>query len=198
MAKKKLITVAERKALRNELLKSRYKILRDLGFTSTEARKLRKQTKTLDFDTKNAYSKKTGKVKKTKKIKKVLEMSEGIKINNKFEEYKKKTANVTGDNDTVLSDWGYMTAAKIKKGDEKGKFYKNENLKMVKSIKKDMKLNNDQAFYMLWYMRKYKVNYLQAKEDMVSDEYFNIYATTKNYRLKPTAKIVNKLTKVKK
>lgn len=196
--KKKLITTAERKAARKELLKARYKILRDLGFTVEEARKVRKQTKAHVFDTKNAYNKKTGKVKKTKKIKKVIEFVNVARVENNYEVFKKNVKykgnmnDMEINTDTTLSGWGYLTRGKLKKKDVEGRYYKNETLKLVKSIKKDMKINTDQSFYMTWYMLKYNISYQQAKEDMISDEYFNLYVASKNYRIKAVAKKVKK------
>lgn len=70
-------------------------------------------------------------------------------------------------NDTVLSRWGMYT---------QDKRYKDYTASIVNMIKKDMHINTDQAYYMLYYMVSNNItDYERAKEDMYVDENFEIY-----------------------
>ena len=81
-----------------------------------------------------------------------------------YKEYKKKMDAIP--NDTVLSRWGMYTH------DER---YREYTASMVKKIQEDMNINNDQAYYMLYYMVSNNISYEKAKEDMKVDEKFEIY-----------------------
>ena len=76
-------------------------------------------------------------------------------------------------NDTVLSRWGMYTQ------DER---YREDTARMVKKIQEDMKINNDQAYYMLYYMVSNNISYDRAKEDMKVDERFEMYRSTRRRR----------------
>ena len=70
-------------------------------------------------------------------------------------------------NDTVLKRWGMYTH------DER---YRDYTASIVKMIKDDMKINDDQAYYMLYYMVSNNIDdYERAKRDMMVDEKFEIY-----------------------
>ena len=88
-----------------------------------------------------------------------------------FKEYKKKMDAVP--NDTVLTRWGMYTH------DDR---YKDYTASMVKKIQEDMNINNDQAYYMLYYMVSNNIDYERAKEDMKVDERFEMYRTTRRRR----------------
>lgn len=70
-------------------------------------------------------------------------------------------------NDTVLTRWGMYTHDKR---------YKDYTASIVNMIKQDMRINTDQAYYMLYYMVSNNItDYEQAKKEMYVDENFEIY-----------------------
>ena len=70
-------------------------------------------------------------------------------------------------NDTVYRRWGMYTH------DPR---YKEYTAEIVKMIMDDMKINVDQAYYMLYYMVSNGItDYERAKADMIVDEKFEIY-----------------------
>lgn len=72
-------------------------------------------------------------------------------------------------NDTVYRRWGMYTH------DPR---YKDETARIVNMIKKDMNINTDQAYYMLYYMVSNNItDYERAKRDMYIDENFEMYKT---------------------
>lgn len=88
-----------------------------------------------------------------------------------YREYKRKMDKIP--NDTVLSRWGMYSQ------DER---YREDTASMVKKIEKDMNINNDQAYYMLYYMVSNNISYERAKEDMKVDENFEMYRTSKGVK----------------
>jgi len=87
-----------------------------------------------------------------------------VNINRKILEYKNYMA--TKPNDTVHSRWGMYTHDKR---------YKDYTASIVKMIMDDMKINDDQAYYMLYYMISNDIDYNRAKSDMMVDPNFEIY-----------------------
>ncbi len=87
-----------------------------------------------------------------------------VNINRKILEYKNYMA--TKPNDTVHSRWGMYTHDKR---------YKDYTASIVKMIMDDMKINDDQAYYMLYYMTSNDIDYERAKRDMMVDPNFEIY-----------------------
>ncbi len=74
-------------------------------------------------------------------------------------------------NDTVLRRWGMYTHDKR---------YKDYTASIVKMIKDDMQINDDQAYYMLYYMVSNDLDdYELAKRDMMVDKNFEIYKNKK-------------------
>lgn len=91
-------------------------------------------------------------------------------VSEAYLEYKNKMAKLP--NDTVLSRWGMYTQ------DER---YKDYTASIVNMIKDDMKINTDQAYYMLYYLVSNNIDdYERAKLDMYVDENFEIYRTKRN------------------
>jgi len=83
----------------------------------------------------------------------------------KYLEYKNYMA--TKPNDTVHKRWGMYTH------DAR---YKDYTASIVKMIMDDMKINIDQAYYMLYYMVSNNIDdYERAKRDMMVDPNFEIY-----------------------
>ncbi len=75
-------------------------------------------------------------------------------------------------NDTVLTRWGMYTH------DPR---YKDYTASIVKMIKDDMQINDDQAYYMLYYMVSNDLDdYELAKRDMMVDKNFEIYRTKRS------------------
>ena len=95
-----------------------------------------------------------------------------VNINRKILEYKNYMA--TKPNDTVHSRWGMYTHDKR---------YKDYTASIVKMIMDDMKINDDQAYYMLYFMVSNDINdYERAKRDMMVDPNFEIYRDKRSKR----------------
>jgi len=94
-----------------------------------------------------------------------LEYRPRVNINSKILEYKNYMA--TKPNDTVYSRWGMYTHDKR---------YKDYTASIVKMIMNDMKINEDQAYYMLYYIISNDIDdYKRAKRDMKVDVNFEMY-----------------------
>ena len=94
-----------------------------------------------------------------------LDYKPRVNLNKKILEYKNYMA--TKPNDTVLRRWGMYTHDKR---------YKDYTASIVKMIMDDMKINEDQAYYMLFYMVSNDLDdYDLAKDDMMVDEKFEFY-----------------------
>ena len=88
-----------------------------------------------------------------------------VNVADKYVEYKNYMAEKP--NDTVLTRWGMYTH------DPR---YKDYTASIVKMIKDDMQINDDQAHYMLYYMVSNDLDdYDLAKDDMMVDEKFEFY-----------------------
>jgi hypothetical protein len=97
-----------------------------------------------------------------------MRKKENKKLSNDIKKYIRKMNNIP--NDTVLTRWGMYTH------DPR---YRDETARIVKRIEKDMDINNDQAYYMLYYIVSNNIDYVRAKEDMTVDENFEIYRNKK-------------------
>lgn len=192
----------------NEIIRKRYKILRDAGYSVVEARKLRKTA----IDVTNIKTKKVGKKEVLVKNKEYYKVVKPIRENNPtwvkkhtkkrkkilvnkltnvdtfpeptteayYEDWKYDVRDVKKDNNTTLSTWGYMARTKIPDDDKRGWFYKDRTMRMVKEIQQDMNLESEsQAYYVLWYAYKYDLSYEQAKKDLKADPNFEIYIKSK-------------------
>jgi DNA-binding LacI/PurR family transcriptional regulator len=96
-----------------------------------------------------------------------LDYKPSVNINKKILEYKNYMA--TKPNDTVLRRWGMYTH------DSR---YKDYTASIVKMIMDDMQINEDQAYYMLYYIVSNDLDdYELAKRDMMVDKNFEIYKT---------------------
>ena len=85
-------------------------------------------------------------------------------INSKILEYKNYMS--TKPNDTIYSRWGMYT---------QDKRYKDYTASIVNEIMMDMNINEDQAYYMLYYIVSNEIDYERAKRDMMVDPNFEIY-----------------------
>ena len=98
---------------------------------------------------------------------KVLKVINEVNVAENYLDYKNYMA--TKPNDTVLTRWGMYTH------DPR---YKDYTASVVKMIMDDMKINSDQAYYMLYYMVSNNIDdYERAKRDMMVDKNFEIYKT---------------------
>ena len=96
---------------------------------------------------------------------KVLKVINEVNVAENYLDYKNYMA--TKPNDTVLTRWGMYTHDKR---------YKDYTASIVKMIMDDMQINEDQAYYMLYYMVSNNIDdYERAKRDMMIDEKFEIY-----------------------
>src|SRR5690554_3772259 len=100
-----------------------------------------------------------------------LDYKPRVNINKKIVEYKNFMA--TKPNDTVHKRWGMYTH------DAR---YKDYTASIVKMIMDDMKINTDQAYYMLYYIVSNDIDYERAKRDMMVDPNFEIYRDKRNKR----------------
>src|SRR5690606_28880408 len=99
------------------------------------------------------------------KVRKRGLVSRRTNVAEKYLEYKNYMA--TKINDTVHKRWGMYTH------DER---YKDYTASIVNMIMKDMNINIDQAYYMLYYMVSNDIDdYERAKRDMMVDPNFEIY-----------------------
>jgi hypothetical protein len=186
----------------NEIIRKRYKVLRDAGYTAVEARKLRKT----GIDVTNIKTKKVGKKEVLVKNKEYYKIVKPIREKNPtwikkhpkkrkiiivdsfpepttevlYEDWKYDVRDAKKDNTTTLSTWGYIARTKIPDDDIRGWFYKNRTLQMAKEIQQDMNLESEsQAYYVIWYAYKYGLSYEQAKKDLKVDPNFEIYIKSK-------------------
>lgn len=99
-------------------------------------------------------------------------VSRKTNVEEKYLEYKNYMANKP--NDTVLSRWGMYTSDKR---------YRDYTASIVNMIRNDMNINNDQAYYMLYYMVSNDIDdYERAKRDMMVDPNFEIYRDKRRKR----------------
>lgn len=172
-----------------EIYKIRYQLYRDLGYTPDDARKLRsrplfkveqetkvkkvknKEEEVVDFKiekvSKNEFenlvkiNKKTGKVVKGKVYRNIRD---SITAPKDVEKFKNKAYRVK--NDTVYSRWGMLTQ------DER---YRDNTAKIVKFLEKEHGLNNDQAYYLLYYITTHKISYATARRELLTRQDFEEY-----------------------
>lgn len=128
---------------------------RDLGYSAKEAQRMR--THALDVSNVR-LDPETKQVEKKNNYKQTVK---GLKV----DLYSKKVKSV--ENDTVLSRWGMLT---------KDDRYKGETHDIVSAIKKDMKINNKQAYYFAYVMLQSGMTYKQAKRQMRTDKLFEKYS----------------------
>lgn len=164
----------------NEIRRIRYHALREAGYTAKRASQLSSRK----IDVGNLKTNKHGKVDKNNpQFKKLVEkvrfdfFERPIKpinyerVNKIINDYKEFAYNV--ENDTVFTDWGMLTH------DVR---YRDKTLKVVKMLQKEHNLNNDQAFYMLYYMFQFNKSYSDAIDELLSSRDFEMYVSGKHIR----------------
>ena len=147
---------------RNEILRIRYQLYRDMGYSSKVASKLR--GKSLDV-TPLKTSKKTGKVIKGKAYKNIRSTLIGPKDVNRFVDNAR-----TIKNDTTYSRWGMLT---------QDPRYRDNTAKQVKALQYEHNLTTNQSYYFLHYMTVNNVSYKLAKKELLSSKEFEIYDKAK-------------------
>lgn len=150
---------------RAEIYKIRYQIYRDLGYSAKEARALRSRALDTSYIKINP---KTKKVVKGKAYKAITTTMTGPKDIKKFVNKAWRVKN-----DTVYSRWGMLT---------QDTRYKDNTVKVKQFIQKDLQVNEDQAYYFLYYMTTNKMTYKQAKNDLLSNREFEEYSKGKGKR----------------
>ena len=145
---------------KSEIYKARYQVYRELGYSSEEARALR--SKALDVSL-IKINPETKQVVKNKTFKNITGSMTGPRDVKKFVNKAWRVKN-----DTVFSRWGMLTQ------DER---YRDNTAKMHQFIKDSLKVNNDQAYYFLYYMTTNKMTYKQAKKELLSSKEFEMYVS---------------------
>ena len=145
------------KKTRNEVLKERYRILREAGYSSKEARLLRNRF----MDVSTIKTKKDGTLVKNRVYYGLV--SENKVVRN-YTDYNDKMITVV--NDTTMERWGMLT---------RDKRYRNRTAQLVRLIKKDLKINDNAAYFVAYYMHKNQLDYKEVKEQMKVDKNFEMY-----------------------
>lgn len=159
--------MAKRKS-RAEIYKIRYQIYRDLGYSAKEARRLRSHA----LDVSEVKIKRSGEVNKNVDY-------NNIKRSVSIDNFNKEVQNDIikgGANDTVLSDWGYLHHKTSPPA------IRNKSAKTIKYIQKTLNVNNDQAYYFLYYMVTNNKTFAETKHELLSSREFEMYSRKKVYR----------------
>lgn len=145
------------KTNRNPLLRVRYKILREAGFSSYEANKMKYRN---EVGLRDDLLFKSGKVKKSVFEKQVKVFS----TENQIDKWGNKVRVV--ENNSLLTAWGYIT---------KHKPYNDITARTAKILQKKHKFTNKQAYYFLYYMRENGMRYRDVMQDLAVDPLFESY-----------------------
>lgn len=146
---------------RNKERLLKYRIYRDLGYSASEARKLR--SKKIDVNLDNIEVE-NGKVKNRNNYYKAVRSASIIKYGEDVKDYQ---------NDTVYSKWGMLT---------QDNRYRDDTARMAKYLQKNHKLSNDQSYYFLYTMLQNNLSYGEAKEQLLSNKEFEMYDKNKKNR----------------
>ena len=147
---------------RNEVLKKRYQLYRQLGYNSATSRALSQRA--LDVSSLE-ISKKTGKLKQNTKTKQFREETmRDWKARDAIENYHQKVK--TYKNDTVYTRHGMLI---------QDKRYKGETGRTISIIKHRHNLTRDQAYYFFYMMNQYNLSYEDAKTQLLSNQEFEVY-----------------------
>jgi hypothetical protein len=142
---------------RNTKAKIRYQLLRDNGYTPTEARKLRHRAYVELEAVKEVKVSPTGEIVKNRKY-------QGVKGIIKADETINKLRKV--ENDTTYTRHGFLA---------RDKRYKGQYNKLVSSIKKRDNLTTDQAYYFIWYMTETGYSYNETRRQLLGSKEFEKY-----------------------
>lgn len=145
------------KKTKAERYRIRYQILRDLGYSPQEAKRL--QSHKMDVD--DVRLKKDGTI-----MKYGVDYKE-VKQSAVYDMYVKDSLKI--DNDTGYSRWGMMT---------QDKRYKDKTSAMAHRLQKELKINNKQAYYLLYYQMTQEPNksFKQLKKEIMTTEEWEMYA----------------------
>lgn len=145
------------KKTKAERYRIRYQILRDLGYSPQEAKRL--QSHKMDVD--DVRLKKDGSIMKYGKD------YQEIKQGARFDLYRKESMSI--ENDTGYSRWGMLT---------QDKRYNDRTSALIHRIQKELKCNNKQAYYLLYYhmTQDTKKSFTQIKKEVMTSEQWEMYA----------------------
>lgn len=139
---------------RKDILKIRYAILRDIGYTAKEASKLRNRS----LDIGNVKVKEGKVVKKNNYKNQVKEVRQG-----QFVTFAK-----TVKNDTTLSNWGLLNQ------DER---YRHQTTEYINFVRRDLNITSDQAYYFVYTMLQTGMTYKETKKELLANKEFEIYVS---------------------
>lgn len=148
------------KTNRNLLLRVRYKILRDAGYSSYEANKMKYRN---EIGLKEDLLFRNGKVKKSGYNKALKNISQVTTIDNWFKNVNKVTKE---NNPSTLSEWGYITNRHP---------YKTQTARSAKVLQRKHNFSNKQSYYFLYLMYEGKKGYKEILNTLAIDPLFEIY-----------------------
>ncbi len=152
---------------RNELYKIRYNLYREAGYSPSEARKLRGRA----LDVGNLKLDRDGSVPKDTEV--FQDIANDLNVGRVSQEHRDYLYKL--ENDTVYSNWGMYTH------DDR---YKDDTMRVVTQIQKNLNLSNDQAFYFFYTMVQYNKSYEEVKRELLSNKEFEMYDKNKLARNK--------------
>lgn len=176
----------------NEIYRKRYAVLRAVGYSPSEARRLRGRAldvKGIRINRKtnkvinrgkgfnkvvNEFIKKRPKVDVLKKDELTdidIDIDDFEKDINIVDNFKNEMYNVK--NDTTYSRWGMLT---------QDKRYKDNTAKIVAFIKDDLNIRDNQAYYFLYIMLQGNLTYQETKDMLLTSEEFEMYRQSKGKR----------------
>ena len=160
MSKKRPVGRPPKKRTKAETYKIRYQVLKDIGYSVSEARFFRSR-KLLDVSM-FQLNKKTGKVVKGKVYKKIIDTYPNPKtMADNFVKYAWEV-----DMDRTKSRWGMLTHDKR---------YRDKTAYTAKFLEKRHEISTDQSYYFLYIMTKYKMSYTDAQTELLSSRDFEEY-----------------------
>lgn len=149
----------------NEIRRIRYQMYRDLGYTPKEAQAMRGRVVDISHI---KVDRSTGKIKKGRVYKEQLKTVDVVNYEKEYRNLIKTNADGKVDSSrSVYQGWGYRTQ------DRRVRDY---TANYVKKIQNDMGINNEQAYFMLYYMTENNIPYKRAKVDMMVNKEFELYA----------------------
>lgn len=149
-----------------ETYRIRYQLYRDLGYSAKDARRLRSHA----LDVSDIKLNKEGKPRKYSKN--YLETKDTLSVDRYVIDMKDVK------NDTVYTRWGMYI---------NDKRYRDKTARTANTLRKRLKITNDQAYYFLYIMSRYDMTFEQTRIELMSNKEYEIYSDkkrTQHYRLK--------------
>lgn len=152
------------------LYKIRYNLLREAGFSPSEARKMRtwgsKRGVNIDFV---KYDKRTGKIKYNREYYNEVNKLKNVRISKTMLQSFLDNANSI-DNDTIYTHWGLLTH------DER---YRDNTSKLASQLQKTYGWNNDQSYYFIYNAFENGLDFDSNYKELTSSEGFEMYKKNK-------------------